>query len=647
MKIKHFILKKVLILASLSCFVTINTSYASILKDEKELNWVSQRDLTSQQFSSAFNKYKRQGYLMIDVDAYPSKNSTRYSMVWRKNTDGRTWKAHRDMTSSVYHQKWKSYKNQGYRPLDVEAYQKKGTIKWAGIWVKNNEGFAWSSHRNLSSQAYGNLFQQKKQAGYRLADMEAYSTPSGLRYAAIWYKNTDGRAWAQLRNMTRSQYQNELNKRSRQGMMVVDFESYQTSQGQRYAAIWERKRGYASQMRSNRTAKQFANLWRQYRDEGFRLVDFERYNTSSGIRYAGLWVENNSRYRYSQKGSIDNTITNYRSANNLPGISVAIIRNGDMLYQRGFGWADMSTQKVAYSGTIYNSASISKVIGATLAAKLEDESQLRDGTSFNLDLSRATSDYLTHIPNANGQVDLPAFHAHTVEELLSHLGCVGHYHTNPPIRNQTRHYSTAIAAVQSIWDIGLVRGCQIGSTTSYSTPAHTFVAAALEHVTGYSITQLLNNELFKPYQLNSMRAQYTYSSLPTNYDRAVPYQSNNNKTSYHNNSWKVLGGGIESNPVDLAKFAWKVLDAEIVSPNVRDNRLWKRMSPSSYGLGWALGYRDGRRVAEHSGSAIGARSHLRVYRDDGLVIAIMSNRRNHSVDDVYTLASDLANVILN
>ncbi|MEB3282362.1 MAG: hypothetical protein VKK42_25935 [Lyngbya sp.] len=36
------------------------------------------------------------------------------------------------------------------------------------------------------------------------------------------------------------------------------------------------------------TETQFANLWRQYRDEGYRLVDFEHYPTANGDRYAGV-----------------------------------------------------------------------------------------------------------------------------------------------------------------------------------------------------------------------------------------------------------------------------------------------------------------------------------------------------------------------
>ena len=202
-------------------------------------------------------------------------------------------------------------------------------------------------------------------------------------------------------------------------------------------------------------------------------------------------------------------------------------------------------------------------------------------------------------------------------------------------------------AVASIWDVGLVNNCTIGTSRSYSTPAFTFAGAVLEQATGRTLKQLLRNELTKPYSLG-MRIQFTGASLPKNYERAVPYTNNNDPTSYSDNSWKVFGGGLETSAYQLARFGWKVLDAQILSVNARDNRLWTQVNPNQRnGLGWIIRTRSGRRVAEHDGSWTGTRTYLRVFRDDGLVVAVMSNRRGHTVDDVSVLTADLANIVLN
>jgi CubicO group peptidase (beta-lactamase class C family) len=595
--------------------------------------------------------------MMIDVDATRVGNSVRYGMVWRKNKDRRGWAEHRDMTSDQYSARWNEYKTKGYRPLDVEVYKVGSNMRYAGIWVQNKEKLGWASFRNDTSKSYGERFKKQRAAGRRLVDIEIYNTPSGFRIASIWYDNKSNAGWAALRGMTRNKYQAEVTARSKNGYRVVDFESYKTNNGQRYAAIWEKKPGYAWQVRTNLSATQFGNRWRQYLDEGYRLVDYEAYDTSNGIRYGGVWAENDARFRYARKSNLDTIVKNYRTANNLPSISVVAIRNGNVIYRRGFGNADVANNKTAHAETVYNTASVAKVIGGTLAAKLEDEGRLRNGSTFSLDLTDPISTYLTGLKNANGNgtVNVPSTHAAlTSDQLLSHLSCVVHYNTTPSVANQTTHYSNNIAAVQSIWNTGLAtqtrngNPCTVGTTWSYSTHAYTFVGAVLEKVTGRTVNQLLRDELFKPYGLNSMRVQYASTRLPSNSLRAVPYTNSNVKTSYSDNSWKVLSGGIESSTLDLARFGWKVLNGEILSADARDNRLWTRVrSNRTHGLGWSIiNDPSSRRIAEWNGSWTGARANLRAYRDNGLVIAIMSNRTNHTVTDVPGLSTAIGNEIL-
>nr|VFJ76068.1 MAG: CubicO group peptidase, beta-lactamase class C family [Candidatus Kentron sp. FW] len=367
---------------------------------------------------------------------------------------------------------------------------------------------------------------------------------------------------------------------------------------------------------------------------------------------------------------IDSIVETYREANNLPGISVAIIRDGQSIYRKGFGWADIEGKKPARAETVYSIGSVSKSIGATLALKLEDEGRLRNGTAFTLNLDQPTSSYLTDIRNASGRgtVSLPAFHNHTVRQLLSHIGCVAGSSgsTVPDIVNQTTHYASAIDAVQSIWNTGLVTKmsdaglpegesnngpCIQGKTWSYSTPGFVFIAAVLESATGRTFNQLLRDELSVPYGLSSMRVQYALPTLPPNDDRASPYDKNNNKISYRDNSWKVPGSGIEIHAVDLARFGWEVLDGEILNPDVRDNRLWRRANVINPNPGYALGWgvttdANWRPIAEHPGMETGGRALLRVYRDDALVIAILANRREHPVDDVHVFANRIGDAIL-
>jgi CubicO group peptidase (beta-lactamase class C family) len=620
----------------------------------RNIGWSSHRGLSLQELSDNYAERSAAGQIPLNIGAKRKGGGPEFSIVWRDNVDDRGWKAHWNLTSAEYHALWEQYRDQGYRPLNVTGYRVTGgNDRFAGIWVENRENLGWVSYRGLTHDEYGDFFQEWRDKGYRPIDLEMYETGDGPRIATIWYENVDNVAWAQFRNMSRERYQQEVDDRGAAGYLMIDYDSYDGDD--EYAAIWEipavARPPY--QIRTRREDPDFANYWRQYRDEGYRPFHVENHGDNSNDHFAGIWVQNLDRFDYDRKGDIDNAVDAYRSANDIPGISVAVIRGGEVLYQRGFGWADVDDEKAAHGQTVYNAASVSKVVGGTLAAKLEAEGVLRSGASVSLDMTLPTSSFLTGIP---------AHHTHTVEELTAHLSCVAHYDTSPDIDNLSGHYPTALAAAKQFWNTGLVSSCPVASgNPSYSTPGFTLLGAVLEDVTGERIADLVKSEITVPYGLTSMRPQWeTIDShgiqvgvMRDDYERAKHYDDDNDEDDYDDTSWKVLGGGIETNPVDLARFGWLVLSGQVVSPAVRDNRLFAPVSPGcgpddtgglcSYGVAWNRGYHGARRIVEHGGSQTGARSHLRLYRDDDLVIALMSNRTEH---DIWTLCDSIGDIVL-
>lgn len=604
----------------------------------RNVGWASHRNISGAELQRVSDEHSVAGMIPLNLSALVQSGYTQYSSVWRDNVDGRDYRMHWDLTSEQYAALWDQYGNEGFRPLNVTSYLAGDQQLWAGIWIENREGLRWSSYRGLTGDEYAARFDELSSKNFRPIDIDGYDTSSGLRYATIWYENVENVEWAQLRNMSHDSYVTQVNQRAAAGYMMIDDDRYS---GDKHAAIWERPvSGGASTLSTTLGEHDFANFSRQNRDEGLRPLLVEAHDNDES---ASIWVQNYDRYQYDRKGQIDAATRAYLNANSLPGISVAVIRGGDVLYQHGFGWADVNDEKAANAETVYNAASVSKVFGGTLAARLEDTHALMDGTAVSLDLKQPTALYLPFIP---------AQHAHTVEQVTAHLGCIPHYDTTPAIANQTTHYDSAGNAVQSIWNTGLVVGCNIGATRSYSTAGFTFVGAVLEAVSGRTVQDLVATEIAQPFGLGSLRAQWADGFLTDNYERATPYDSMNNETSYEDSSWKVFGGGLELNVVDLARFGQLVLSAQIVSPTVRDTRLFSPVAPGcagstagicKNGVAWELGTSSGRSIVEHDGSWTGARSLVRIYPNDNLVVAVMSNRTDH---DPKALGTSIGDIVL-
>jgi CubicO group peptidase (beta-lactamase class C family) len=604
---------------------------ASATDDPNDVDWVHERNQTSAEFGATFIRLRDAGYRIIDINVVDGN----YASIWRKN-DGKAWASYRDMTSDQYASIWQSMKDDGYRPLDIDAYQRNGALNFAGIWVKSNDGLAWASFRNLTDADFSAKFTQYRDAGYMPTDVEAYQIGSEWRYAVIWVQNTSNYTWALHRNMTADQYATRWSQYRDAGMRPVDIDSFQTSGGQRYLGIWlqnKNGRGWASLRDMSESA--FANKVRSNRDEGYRLVDYERYQTSSGTRYAGIWRQNGDPLSWSRRSAVDQVIKDYATKTNLPGLSVAIAQNGRIVFRRGYGFQDVSSGAVAHGDTVYDAASVSKPIGATLLMRLRNA----NAAAYNLD--GTTRGFVT---------GLPAHHTHTLRQLLTHTGCVRHYNNavdaNPSVISEVQ-YGSQRAASAAFWNDALI--CTPPSTRSnYSTHAFTFLGAAIEAASGGLLPELVRDQLARPFDLQTLRVTFPLSD---NDERATMYtledtstapnpSTNRNVTrSRTNTSWKTLGGGLELSAVDLARFGVGVRNASIVPATARD-AMWTA-SVGNRGLGWVVGSN----FVSHDGSAEGARSYLRVYTGatENVVLSIMSNRRNHHTDG--TDIDDLADAI--
>ncbi|MGD8495432.1 MAG: serine hydrolase [Gemmatimonadales bacterium] len=583
-----------------------------------------------------------------------------FSYIWQKNPDYRGWRAHDDLTSTAYHEKWKEYEEMGWRPADVEAYQTDEGLRFAGVWVANVEDVDTWSRRNMTTSEYDEAYEMRRDAGYRMIDFEAYPTANGVRYATIWYRSCAPDDWTARRDLTRQEYDQTLDVLSPQGFFVVDFESYRTDGGQRYAAIFERgAAGRAWQMRSDRDYKQFLNLHHRYVDQGFRLIDYEAYETEDGVRYAGVWLENGDLHDYAHRAQLDGLIEAYRTRNDLPAISVAVIDHGKLVYRRGFGDADRHDGKWAHAETVYPIASVSKVVGAVLAARLQEQGVV-DLDALSRDLPMAPPGTLVEV-NGVPMLDpqLPQRHLHTPEQLMAKTGCMWHYPEGP--EPASGHYRWRVEGLVQIWNADLLLGCLPGKQYHYSTHGFSIVGAVLEGATGTPIARLIEDEIAGPFGLNSLRAMYTEDGLPANYDRATPYRlvyrsktadattNPSIETGYDDNSWKVLGGGLEVNAVDLARFGWKTLNTEIVSDTAYLWRsrtsgatIWgsgKRAPP--VGLGWNVS----KNRARHNGSWEGVGTELLLDRKEEIVVAILTNRRHGSQTDLYKLPGKIAAIV--
>jgi CubicO group peptidase (beta-lactamase class C family) len=176
-----------------------------------------------------------------------------------------------------------------------------------------------------------------------------------------------------------------------------------------------------------------------------------------------------------------------------PAAAIAVVRNGQIIWEEGFGWADPERQLAATPNTPFQLASLAKTFEATLAAMLHEQRRI--------DLDRPVNDYLRTTAVSSPVWDVRGT---TIRRLLTHTAGLSTFDIwcdpeLPPSRCQFP------SADEMIRRYGMV-GQHPGKYFDYSNLGFFVAGEAMARGAGRPLRELLRDEVFRP--LGMMNASF-------------------------------------------------------------------------------------------------------------------------------------------
>jgi serine beta-lactamase-like protein LACTB len=294
----------------------------------------------------------------------------------------------------------------------------------------------------------------------------------------------------------------------------------------------------------------------------------------------------------------------------IPGLSMAVLKEGKIIYTEGFGFADLELQIPVTTTTQFRTASVAKVITATALGNL-----LQNGL---LKLDAEVQQYVPSFPLKKYPV--------TVRQLAGHLSGLSHYNSSD--RLEKKYYSSVNDALSVFSHQPLMS--EPGTVYNYSTHAFTLLSAVIEHVSGKPYLNYMADAVFAPLGMTMTGPDLRANTPPT---MSSLYSMKNGKAEKEllpeDPSYKWAGGGLISTPTDLVKLADGYMNG-FLSKSIVDtlfkSQYFSSGKASLVGIGWRISQDiDGRTVRDHAGSMGGARSVVVIYPDQKMAIALMVN----------------------
>jgi serine beta-lactamase-like protein LACTB len=332
---------------------------------------------------------------------------------------------------------------------------------------------------------------------------------------------------------------------------------------------------------------------------------------------------------------IESAIAKFMSANSVPGVSAAVVENGEYVWAQGFGMADLEAFVPATSHTLYRLASVSKPLTATAAMQLWERGKL------NLDVP--VQKYCPAFPQKEWPI--------TTRELLGHLGGIRHYRSDsqddPEVGN-TKHFDHPIeAGLKFFANDPLV--AKPGTKFSYSTQGYTLIGCAVEGASGEKYVDYVRKNIFLPAGMTSTVADDRYTIIPL---RTRFYHKDDTgrvvNAELLDSSYKIPGGGWLSSAEDVARFEAVILSDRLVHRATRDI-MWRPLKPTDgskddYGLGWGTGTEAGVSTVSHAGGQQGTSTIIMLAPERRAGIVVLTNM-DHV--DVPALGAELLKIVLD
>jgi CubicO group peptidase (beta-lactamase class C family) len=326
--------------------------------------------------------------------------------------------------------------------------------------------------------------------------------------------------------------------------------------------------------------------------------------------YIHLNIANAQPLASDTAGNIDKIFSGWNHST--PGGVIQITREGQTIYQKAFGMADLEQNALVNTETIFEAGSVSKQFTAAAVLLLVQQGKIH-----------FTDNLLTYFP------DFPAYGKDiTIEHLLHHTSGLRDWGSVAEIGGWprgTRVYTPAHVR-QIIWR-QTTTNFKPGSAYSYSNSNYSMLVFIVEKVSGSSFQSFCSEFLFKPMGMTNTRWRDNYRQIIPG--RALAYSRSINVYSLNMPFENTFGhGGLLTTTEDLSKWnnRWKT-----ASLGAKTNQLQKEKGilnngvTIAYARGVSVNSFNGLEQISHSGSTAGYRSWLAYYPEKNLSVTYLSN----------------------
>lgn len=234
------------------------------------------------------------------------------------------------------------------------------------------------------------------------------------------------------------------------------------------------------------------------------------------------------------------------------GGAVAVMRGGEVVFARGYGFANLETGTPVTPDTVFRIGSLTKQFTAAAMLLLQEDGKLA--------VDDRVSKYIA---------EFPASDPTTIRQLLTHTSGIAEYVGRPGFPRETRLLHRTDELVAYVLDIPSLHGFAPGTNWQYSSSNYALAGAIIERVSGEPLERFLKTRLFAPLGMNSTALDRSADIVPgraSGYDRLTAEQIGWVNTNPVDMSVPFAAGAMRSSVGDLVIWSHALTHGKVLRP---------------------------------------------------------------------------------
>lgn len=318
----------------------------------------------------------------------------------------------------------------------------------------------------------------------------------------------------------------------------------------------------------------------------------------------------------------------------IPGMAIGIVKNGEVIYAKGFGEKQLGSGEKVDANTIFSIASVSKNMTAAALGILVDEGKI----NWDDKLTQHISWFQMKDPWVTNEM--------TIRDALTHQVGLGRVLGN---RLQFMTENTRDSILYRVRYMDLE--APFRSKFVYNNVMYSLAGQIIEYTDGRTWDDFLKKQLFQPLGMNNTTT--SISQIKKSDNQAYPHQEIDGKiVPIQRRNWDNAGpaGGVNSTVNDLNKWLLMQLQVagtfkdktiisskqmnEIQKPQALRPHASASSAHASYGLGWNILDYKNHRVITHGGATDGFITAMYLVPELELGVVVLTNTFNNFADAV-------------